>query len=88
MSKIDDMCYWMYESDYEAINSFIMESAQKNAGICSKEGFDNALAYLCLNNIKHSYTIARVHNVALVSLNWWEGGEEQNIIFWGAGDIE
>ena len=88
MSKIDNMCYWMYESDYEAINMFITKSAQEHAGICDKKGFDMALTYLCLNDIKHSYTIARVHNVVLVDLNWWEGGEEQNIIFWGAGDIE
>lgn len=88
MSKIDNMCYWMYESDYEAINMFITESAQEHGGICDKKGFDTALAYLCINNIKHSYSIVRIHNVVLVNLNWWEGGEEQNLIFWGAGDIE
>ena len=88
MAKIDNMCYWMYESDYEAINMFITESAQKNEGICNKEGFDTALAYLCLNNIKHSYSITRIHGVVLVNLTWWEGGEEQNLIFWGTGDIK
>lgn len=88
MSKIENFYAWMYESDYEAINMFITESAQKHAGICAKDGFDNALFYLCENNIKHSYSVTRIHNVALVSLNWWEGGEEQNIVFWGAGDIE
>lgn len=88
MGKIDNMFPWMYESDYEAINLFITESAQKHGGICAKEGFDSALTYLCINDIKHYYSVARIQNVVLVNLSWWEGGEEQNIIFWGAGDIE
>ena len=35
MAKIDNMCYWMYESDYDAINMFITESAQSLARLRS-----------------------------------------------------
>ena len=88
MGKIDNFFSWMYESDYEAINQFITESAQKNGGFCTQDGFDLALGYLCFNDIKHSYTVTTVYGVSLVCIEWNEGGEEQNYLFWGKGVIK
>lgn len=80
MSKIKEYDRALYDSNFEAVKSFIDEGRLPNYsfGVCSMEAFNRALAYLCLNDIPHSYTCHCNFTPTIITLIWEDG----NYTFW------
>ena len=89
MGKIDNFFAWMYESDYEAVKSFIEEGYLEDYefNVTTKEAVETAIGYLCFNNIKHYYHVVKEGEINLVSIVWREGGEEQSFSCWCKGEF-
>ena len=91
MSKIKNFDPAQYGSHFLAIKSFIEEGLLVNYvfPVCNKQAAHNALAYLCLNDIDHSYTCtpARKTGISLVTLTWHCDGGSDFICFWCEGEI-
>lgn len=70
MGKIKNFDRVWYKSDYEAVVSFIKEghSDVYDFNVSAAFAFENALSYLCLNNIPHQYTIIYIGNISLITL--------------------
>lgn len=75
MSKIKNYDKSMYVSTFDAIKSFINEETLPNYsfGVCSMKAFNNALAFLCLNDIPHSYTRYSDFVPTIITLTWNDG---------------
>ena len=75
MSKIKDLNCVLYESHFEAIKTFIKEGQLDRYAfpVSSRASTLNALAYLCVNDIPHSYHVVNAHGVVLVTLSWTDG---------------
>lgn len=74
----------LYESDFDAVMSFIKEAHLSNYDfpVCSAEGFNNVLGYLCLNNIPHTYHQIEVFNdLSLISIVFGDN-VEYSCSFW------
>ena len=89
MSKIKNYDRALYESHFEAIKSFISESHLPgyDFNVCSRQGASNALAYLCVNDIFHTYRTVRAHGLCLITISWRENGEDGSYIFWCEGEV-
>ena len=70
MGKIKSFDRSQFKSDYEAVTSFIKEghSDAYDFNVSAAFAFENALSYLCLNNIPHQYTITYIGNMSLITL--------------------
>lgn len=70
MGKLKNFDRALYKSDFEAISSLIKEghSDAYDFNVSAAYAFENALSYLCLNNIPHQYTIVRVGSISLITL--------------------
>lgn len=75
MSKVQEMSREMYISTFEAIKSFVDEGILPNYsfGVSSMESFNKALAFLCMNDIPHSYTYYQHLTPTIVTLTWEDG---------------
>ena len=89
MSKIKNFDRALYKSHYEAIRNFIGEEhlLGYDFNVCSKKGASNALAYLCVNNIEHTYHTTRAHGLCLITISWREGKEHGRYCFWCEGEV-
>lgn len=83
MSKIKNLDRAQYKSDYDAIVSIVKESYLPNYdfNVCSKEGFNNILAYLCLNDIPHSYHLVNGYGISCITINFGDV-VEYSYSFW------
>ena len=70
MGKMKNFDRAWYKSDYEAVVSFIKEghSDAYDFNVSAAFAFENALFYLCQNNIPHQYTVVRVGDISLITL--------------------
>ena len=71
MSKIKNYDRALYKSDFDAVAHFIREGhlSEYDFGVCSAEGFNNALEYLCVNNIPHTYqSYDAIDGLTLISI--------------------
>ena len=89
MSKIKIFDRALYESHYEAIRHFISEEhlLGYDFNVCSKRGASNALAYLCVNDIDHTYHTTRAHGLCLIKISWRDGDEHGHYCFWCEGEV-
>lgn len=85
MSKIKNFEPALYESNFEAIKTFIKEgrSPNYNFEVYTKEAALNALNYLCVNNINHTITSTGAQGIYLITLTWYDGF----YCFWCEGEI-
>ena len=71
MSKIKNYDRALYKSDFDAVVHFIREGhlSEYDFSVCSAEGFENALGYLCVNNIPHTYqSYNAIDGLTLISI--------------------
>ena len=90
MSKVKSFSPTLYESHFEAIKHFIHEGpcAQYDFNVCTKEAAENALAYLCLNDIPHQYHMIGSLGLCLVTISWQdEKTGEHAYCFWCEGEV-
>lgn len=90
MSKVKNFDPALYESNFEAIKSFIQEGhcAQYDFNVCTKEAAENALAYLCINNIPHEYHTVGSVGLCLVTISWSDNyNRDHAYCFWCEGEI-
>lgn len=85
MSKLKNFDRAQYRSDFDAVVGFIKEGRLDNYdfNVCSVEAFKNALAYLCVNDIKHTYHTYYAFGLMLISIVF---GDEYSYSFWCACD--
>lgn len=83
MSKMKNFGRSLFKSDYEAVVSFIKEghSDAYDFNVSAAFAFENALSYLCLNNIPHQYTIIYVGNMSLITLVFGDNVEYSYTFF-------
>lgn len=90
MSKIKNYDRALYKSDFEAIKSFIQEGhcARYDFNVCTKKAAENALAYLCINDIPHQYHTISSVGLSLVTISWKsEDSGEHAYCFWCEGEF-
>lgn len=84
MSKMKNFDRALYKSDFDAVVTFVKEGRLSNYdfNVCSAEGFDNVLGYLCINNIPHTYqSYKAIDGLTLISIVF--GDEAQrSYSFW------
>ena len=83
MSKMKNYDRALYKSDFDAVVHFVKESYLTNYdfNVCSAEGFDNVLGYLCVNNISHTFHRVDAFGLALITIVF--GNEvEYSYSFW------
>lgn len=85
MSKIKNFDRALYKSDFDAVAGLIKEGHSDNYdfNVCSIEAFENALTYLCVNDIKHTYHTYYAFGLMLISIVF---GDEYSYSFWCACD--
>ena len=93
MGKIKNYDRSLYKDIYDAIHTLMNEEMSfcaKSNGyvrVYSKEAFDTALSFLCVNDIPHSYTIKPLNVLELaginsiISIRWLEEGMERSCVF-------
>lgn len=83
MSKIKNFDRALYESDLDAVASFIKEghSDAYDFNVSTAYAFENALHYLCLNNIPHQYTLIHVGDISLITLAFGNNVEYSHSFF-------
>ena len=89
MSKIKNFDPVLYESHFEAVKQFIQEGRRDeyDFSVSSKEAAENALAYLCVNNIPHQYHSVGGVGLYITTITWEEEGQEYSYSFWHQGEI-
>lgn len=89
MSKIKNFDPAMYESHFEAVKQFIQEGhcAQYDFNVCTKKAAENALVYLCLNDIPHHYHTASLCGLYCTTISWEVDGQYCAYCFWCEGEI-
>ena len=89
MSKAKEFNPAMYESHFEAVKGFISDGHIEcyDFSVCTKQAFSNALAYLCMNNIDHSFHTVASHGLYLVTLSWNNKGVNGCYSFWCEGEL-
>ena len=97
MSKMKNYDLVMYESINDGVHHFINEGRLYDYGfqVYSEKALNGALAFLCLNDIQHSYTVTPlcadfakfgVHSVVCLT---WEGDERrENFTFWSTMEAD
>lgn len=84
MSKLKNFDRAQYKSDFDAVVGFVKEGYLSNYdfGVCSAEGFDNVLWYLCANNIPHTYYhIDTIGSLSIISIVFGDN-VEYSYSFW------
>ena len=83
MGKMKNFDRAWYKSDFDAIVGFIKEgySDAYDFNVSVDWAFENALSYLCLNNIPHQYSIISVGDVSLISLIFGDDVEYRYTFF-------
>ena len=89
MSNIKNFDRVLYESDFKAIKSFIQEGhiEQYDFNVCTKKAAENALTYLCVNDIPHHYHTVGALGIYCVTIAWEVNGEDYAYCFWCEGDL-
>lgn len=89
MSKIKNFDRALYKSSFEAVKYFIQEGRcdEYDFSVSSKEAAENALAYLCINNIPHHYHSVGGVGLYVTTISWEEDGQEFSYSFWHKGEI-
>lgn len=90
MSKIKKFNPALYESHFEAVKHFVQEGhcAQYDFNVCTKKAAENALAYLCLNNIPHEYHTVGSLGLCLVTITWDDKDTgDHAYCFWCEGEV-
>lgn len=92
MSKVKNFDRAQYKSNFDAIRSIIQEGhcAQYDFNVCSKKAAEEALFYLCENNIPHNYCSIGCLGLQLqlMTISWDdEDSEEHAYCFWCEGEI-
>ena len=89
MSKIKNFDPALYESHFEAVKQFIQEGhcAEYDFNVCTKEAANNALTYLCVNDIPHHYHTVGALGLYCVAIGWKENGQEYSYCFWCEGEV-
>ena len=95
MSRIKNLSPSLYHDTYDAIHTLMDEQmtyCSKHNGyikVYSENALDMALAYLCVNDIPHSYSIRNIDTFGLgniksvVTIQWMDDGMERSCIFFG-----
>lgn len=89
MSKIKNFDSVLYESHFEAVKSFIQEGhcAQYDFNVTSKAAAENALAYLCMNDISHHYHTVELCGIYCITIGWRENGQDYAYCFFCEGEV-
>ena len=89
MSKIKNFDPALYKSHFEAVKHFIQEGRREeyDFSVSSKEAAENALAYLCVNDIPHHYHTVGAFGMYCVTIAWEVDGEDYAYCFWCKGDL-
>lgn len=89
MSRIKDFNPAMYESNFEAIKTFIKEghSDQYDFNVCTKRAAENALMYLCVNDIQHTYHVVSACGLYCTTISWADETGNCAYCFWCEGEI-
>ena len=84
MSVVKNFDPALYESHFEAIRHFIQEGhlAQYDFEVTTMEAVENALGYLCVNDIQHGYHVVGSHNLYLVTITWEFDNQEHTYCCW------
>ena len=89
MSKIKNFDPALYKSHFEAVKHFVHEGRREDYdfSVSTKEAAENALAYLCINNIPHHYHSVGGVGLYITTIGWEENGQEFSYSFWHKGEI-
>ena len=89
MSSIKNFDPALYESHFQAIMHFIQEGRceEYDFSVSTKEAVENALAYLCINDIPHRYYSVGGAGLSITTINWEEEGQEFSHSLWYKGEI-
>lgn len=89
MSNVKNFSPALYESHFEAVKHFIREGrcAQYDFNICTKKAAENALAYLCVNDIPHQYHTIGACGFYCTTISWEDSGEYYTYCFWCEGEV-
>ena len=89
MSKIKNFDPALYESHFEAVKHFITEDhcAQYDFNVCTKRAAENALAYLCINDIPHHYHTVGLCGLYCTTIGWKVDGQDYAYCFWCEEEI-
>ena len=89
MSNIKNFDPAQYESHFEAVKHFVHEGRREDYdfSVSTKEAAENALAYLCINDIPHHYHSVGGVGLYITTIGWEENGQEFSYSFWHKGDI-
>lgn len=98
MSKMKEYDKSMYLSISDGVRAFIENGRLQNYAFAlyNEKALNSALAFLCLNDIQHSYSISELgshFNVcgikSVVSLSWTdEDSQFQNYTFWSTMEVD
>lgn len=100
MGRMKNFDRAMYKDVFNAIRTLMdeqMRFCSKDNGyirVYSKESLNAALAFLCVNNISHTYSIRNINTFGLgdiksvISIQWFEDGMERSCIFFGTMSME
>ena len=89
MSKVKNFNPALYKSHFDAVKSFIKKGrcAQYDFNVCTKDAANNALAYLCVNDIPHSYHTVGALGLYCITITWETNEESNAYCFWCEGEI-
>lgn len=89
MSRIKDFIPATYESNLEAVKHFISEghSNQYDFNVCTKKAAENALMYLCINDIPHTYHVVRAVGLYCTTISWADETGNCAYCFWCEGEV-
>ena len=97
MSKIKNFDRSLYNSISEGVYSFVKAGERKDClfPVYSKGAVDDALAFLCLNDIAHSISktevgpnLAKCDINSLILLSWDDCGAREHLAFWSDMEVE
>ena len=89
MSNIKKFDPALYKSHFDAIKSFIQEGhcAQYDFNVCTKKAAENALAYLCVNDIPHHIHTVGAYGMYCTTIAWETNEESNAYCFWCEEEI-
>lgn len=89
MSNIKNFDPALYESHFDAIKSFIQKGhcARYDFNVYTKKAAENALAYLCVNDIPHHIHTVGAYGMYCTTIAWETNEESNAYCFWCEGEI-
>jgi hypothetical protein len=89
MSKIKNFDPALYKSHFEAVKHFIQEGRHEeyDFNVCTKKAAENALAYLCINDIPHHYHTVGLCGLYCMTIGWEIDGQDYAYCFWCEGEV-